>query len=44
MYGNTSLIGNNLPPWDHHRVLGLVLLQGPRGGLFLMSEAPLHYM
>ena len=30
------------PPHDHHRALGIVLLQGPRGALFLMSEVPLY--
>ena len=29
------------PPQDLHRALGIVLLQGPRGALFLMSEVPL---
>ncbi len=28
--------------YDHRRALGMVLLQGPKGGLFLMSEAPLQ--
>ena len=28
-------------PWDHHRALGIVLLQRPRGALFLASEVPL---
>jgi len=30
------------PPWDYHRALGTGLLQGPRGGRFLMSEVPLY--
>ena len=30
------------PHQDHHRLLGIVLLQGPRGMLFLMSEIPLY--
>ena len=30
-----------IPPWDHLRTLGIVLLQGPRRGVFLMSEVPL---
>ena len=30
------------PPCDHHRILGLVLLWGPRGALFLMSEVALY--
>ena len=38
----TSLIRNSPPPQDHHRILGIVLLQGPRGALFLMSEVHLH--
>ena len=33
---------NNLPPQDHQRALGMSLLQGPREGLFLMSEVPLY--
>ena len=40
-YRGTSLIRNRPPPYDHHRALGMVLLQGPRGALFLMSEVPL---
>ena len=31
-----------MPPGDHDRALGIVLLQGPRGALFLMSEVPLY--
>ena len=30
-YRGTSLIRNSAPPWDHHRALGIVLLEGPRG-------------
>ena len=30
------------PPQDHRRALGMVLLYGPRGALFLMSEVPLY--
>ena len=30
------------PPPRTHRALGIVLLQGPRGGMFLMSEIPLY--
>ena len=30
------------PPYHHHRALGIVLLYGPRGGLFLMSEVPMY--
>ena len=29
------------PPYDQHKTLGIVLLQGPRRGVFLMSEVPL---
>ena len=29
------------PPWEHHKSLGIVLLKGPSGGLFLMSKVPL---
>ena len=28
------------PPKDHHKTLGIVLLWGPRKGVFLMSEVP----
>ena len=31
------------PPWDFHRGLGIVLLEGPKGARFLMSEVPLSY-
>ena len=40
-YRGTSLIGNSPLSWGHHRALGRVLLKGPRGRLFLMSEVPL---
>ena len=30
------------PPYDHRRVLGIVLLYGPRRKQFLMSEVPLY--
>ena len=30
------------PPEDYYVTLGIVLLQGPRGLQFLMSEEPLH--
>ena len=36
MYRTTSRIRNLTPP------LGIVLLQGPRGRWFLMSEVPLY--
>ena len=29
-------------PLDRHRSLGMVLLQGPRGVRFLISEVPLY--
>ena len=29
-------------PYDRYRVLGIVLLQGPRGVRFLISEVPLY--
>jgi len=38
----TSLIRNSPPPQDHHRALGIFLLQGPRGALFLMNEVTLY--
>ena len=38
---DTSLIKNSTPPLDQHRAPGIVLVQSPRGALFLMSEAPL---
>jgi len=38
----TSLIRNCHPPQDHHRALGMALLQGPMGGGVLMSEVPLY--
>ena len=41
-YRGTSLIRNRPPPQDVHRALGIVLLYGPKGALFLMSEVPLH--
>ena len=42
MYRGTSPIRNRAPPSDHPRPLGIVILQGPRKALFLMSEVPLH--
>jgi hypothetical protein len=32
------------PPQDYRRALGIVLLYGLRGALFVMSEVPLHRM
>jgi hypothetical protein len=37
----TLLIKKYPPPYDHRRALGMVLLQGLSGALFLMSEIPL---
>jgi len=39
---SNSLIRNSAPPQDHQRALGIVLLYGPTGARFLMSEAPLQ--
>ena len=41
-YRGTLLIRNSPPPKDHHRTLGIVLLYGPRRGVFLMSVVPLQ--
>ena len=38
MYRDPSLIRNNPLPYDHHRTLGIVLLQGPGRVQFLMNE------
>ena len=40
-YRGTSLKRSSPPRKGHHRALGMVLPQGPRGPLFLMSEVPL---
>ena len=40
-YRGTLLTRNAHPPQDHDRALGIVLLPGPRRGVFLMSEVPL---
>ena len=40
-YRGTSLIRNCPPPQDNRRSLGIDLLKGPTGELFLVSEAPL---
>jgi len=37
-YRVTFLIRNSNPPQGHHRALGKVLPQDPRGSQFLMSE------
>ena len=31
---------NLSPSWDHHRALGIGLLQGPRGGAFIFAFFP----
>jgi len=41
-YRGTSLIRNRRRPQDFHRDLDIVLLQGPKGARFLMSEVPLY--
>ena len=41
VYRVTSPVRNSQPPQDHHRAIGIVLRQGPRGALFLMIEVPL---
>jgi len=41
-YRGTSLIRNSPPPLDPPGTLGIGLRQGPRRGVFLMSEAPLY--
>ena len=30
------------PSWVHNKALGIVLLWGPEGALFVMREVPLH--
>jgi len=44
LYRGTSTIRKSIPPQGHHRVLGIRLLQGPTGALFLMCEVPLYPM
>ena len=41
--GIQGYLAHKKPPplWDHHRALGICLLWGPRGALFVMSEVPL---
>jgi len=41
-YRGTSFIRKRPTPWDHHRALGVGLLQGPKGRRFLVSEVPLY--
>ena len=43
MHRGTSFIRNSPPPWDHHRTLGIVLLQGPGRGVFRRSQVPLYW-
>ena len=38
----TLLIKHAHPHYDHRRAQGIALPQGPRWGLFLMSEVPLY--
>ena len=38
----TSLIRNSPPPQDPPRTLGIGLLKGPKGRMFLMSAVPLY--
>ena len=40
-YRVTSLISNSPPPQGHHMALSMVVLSGPRGAQFLMSEVTL---
>ena len=42
-YRGTSLIRKRTPPQGRHMSLGIVLVKGPRGWRFLMSEVPLYY-
>ena len=41
-YRGTSLTRKIHPPWNHHRSLGIGLLKGPTGRMFLVSEVPLY--
>ena len=41
-YRGTPLTRKSPPPQDRRRPLGIVLLQGARGALFLLSEVPLY--
>ena len=41
-YRGISLIRKRPPPYDPPMALGMVLLQGPTGWRFLVSEVPLH--
>ena len=42
-YRGAALIRNSPPPLVFHRALGIVLLKGPTGALFLMGEVPLYF-
>jgi len=42
LYRGISLIRDINPLQGHHRALGIVLLQSPKGALFLMSEVSLY--
>jgi hypothetical protein len=42
LYRVFSLMKNTPLPYDHHRTPGMVLLQGPRMGVFLMIDVPLY--
>ena len=42
VYRVTSLIRNSNPPGAAAGPQGIFLLQGPRGALFLMIQAPLY--
>ena len=44
MYGLPRLLRRVPPPEGNLRALGMVLLQGPQGRLFLVSEVPMHLM
>jgi hypothetical protein len=41
-YRGTSLMINSHLPWDYHTTLGIVVLWGPGGGVFLLTEVPLY--
>ena len=41
-YRGSLLMRNCHPPQDHHSAICILLLQGPGGSLFLMSEVPLY--
>ena len=43
-YRVALLLRNGQPPQDHHRALGIRLLQGHGGGLYLVSEVHLYHV